>query len=346
MVWRPAVVVPVLALVSMAAAQQPWSAVTTIDGDPVMRGLPRDAIPAINRPVFVKGAGASHMQPDEYVIGVTDGQAAKAYSTWHLNGHEIVNDMLGDRPIAVTWCPLCFTGIVYDRRVDGRTLRFGVSGMLWRENLVMYDRETDSWWAQATGTAIRGPLKDRSLTLVVSTMTTWKDWLARHPDTLLLSKASPDGPQGRSDAYAGYHTSQSLGVTGRFRRSDSGLDDKARVLGFRLVDQSFVVPLTALAGDRVISMASPVPALVVSVGSGAGGRVFLTREHRFSASSEAPGRLVDAATESSWNRNGLAISGPLQGRQLEEVPASLAYWFAWRAFFPASQVIGRPPRVP
>ena len=288
------------------ASQRPWAPVATIDGDPVMRGLPRDAIPAIDDPVFVKGAGARFMRPDEYVIGITDGRTAKAYSAWHLNGHEIVNDRLGDRPIAVTWCPLCFTGIVYDRRVGDRVLSFGVSGMLWRENLVMYDRDTDSWWSQATGKAIRGHFEGKALTMLAATMTTWQDWLTRHPDTLVLSKITVDGLAGRSDAYADYHASRSLGVTGRLRRTNaSGLDDKARVLGFRLDGRPFVVSLEVLA-DGPIALPAPHRGTVEPVGGGAGGRVRLTGG---------------------------------DGSQTD-VPSSLSYWFAWRAFFPESQVLG------
>jgi len=86
-----------------AAPQRPWTEVAVIDGDPVMRGLPKDGIPAIDRPVFVRADDATFMDDDEYVIGVFDGAIAKAYSTWHLNGHEIVNDTLGSASIAVTW---------------------------------------------------------------------------------------------------------------------------------------------------------------------------------------------------------------------------------------------------
>lgn len=302
---------PILAMSLMVtllalAPQRPWTPVTTIDGDAVMRGLPKDGIPAIDRPRFMKGAGAPFMRPDEYVIGVTDGTTSKAYSVWHLNGHEIVNDTLGDRPIAVTWCPLCYTGIVYDRRVDGRVLTFGVSGLLWRENLVMYDRQTGSWWAQASGAAIRGGLMGASLTMIVATMTTWKDWLARHPETLVLSKVTPEGPTGRSDSYAGYHAGTALGVTGRSRRADgSGLDDKARVIGFRVSGQPFVVPLSALASGQIV-FSAPRRVAVVPVGGGAGGRVFLLDD---------------------------------EGKPETELPASLSYWFAWRAFFPSSQIV-------
>lgn len=304
------VALAVIGPVSSSRPQARWEPVATIDGDAVLRGLPKDAIPAISNPRFVRGDRAPYMQPGEYVIGIViDGQA-KAYSLWHLNGHEIVNDRIGDRSFAVTWCPLCFTGIVYDRRVEGRTLEFGVSGMLWRENLVMYDRETDSWWSQASGTAIQGRLRGQQLTPMVSTMTTWQDWLTRHPETLVLSKVTPDGPTGRGDAYAGYHRSRDLGVTGRLKPADSPLDDKALVLGFRVDGAPFVVPLSALSGGRSVVITDPLALEIVPVGDGAGGRVFR--------------RQAD-------------------GSRGDEVPATLSYWFAWRTFFPGTR-IALPPR--
>lgn len=315
MTARPAALALATALVVVAPVfsstpQGRWAPVTTIDGDAVMRGLPKDAIPAISNPRFVRGDRAPYMQPREYVIGVViDGQA-RAYSLWHLNGHEIVNDRIGDRAFAVTWCPLCFTGIVYDRRVEGRTLEFGVSGMLWRENLVMYDRETDSWWSQASGKAIQGRLQGRQLTPMVSTTTTWQDWLTRHPETQVLSKVTPDGPTGRGDAYAGYHRSNDLGVTGRLKSVDSPLDDKALVLGFRVDGAPVVVPLSALAEGRSVVIAEPLALEVVPVGDGAGGRVFRRQP---------------------------------DGSRGDEVSATLSYWFAWRTFFPGTR-IALPPR--
>ena len=143
----------------LLAAILGWQAPGTlirIDGDPVVEVLPKDAIPAIDQPVFVDADQADFMRDDELIIGVASGGEAKAYSTWLLDGHEIVNDHIGSTPIAVTWCPLCFTGIVYIRSDGVREMTFGVSGRLWRENLVMYDRQTNSWWSQASGRSRAG----------------------------------------------------------------------------------------------------------------------------------------------------------------------------------------------
>ena len=155
-----------------------------VEGDPIFRVLPKDAIPAIDNPVFVSADDAEDfMRDDEYVIGIATVSLAKAYPAQLLDTHEIVNDTIEGVPIAVTWCPLCFTGIVYRRDSFDIELTFGVSGRLWRENLVMYDRQTDSWWSQGYGKAIRGTFDGAELETYRSTMVTWSEWRTLYPDT-------------------------------------------------------------------------------------------------------------------------------------------------------------------
>jgi hypothetical protein len=237
---------------------------------------------------------------------------------------------------------------VYARTVAARTLSFGVSGMLWRENLVMYDRETDSWWAQATGRAIRGPLEGRSLQMLPSDMMTWKEWRARHPKTLVLSKIEAGRARGTSDVYTRYHRSGNLGVTGRTRLEGRGVGAKTRVLGFRFNGKAFAVVLDDLASEPVLMSAAPgEPFVIVASPDGSGARAFRAGPHAFSVRT-GPGAavLVDEATSSEWDAfDGVATAGELKGTRLESVPATLSYWFAWRAFFPDSTPL-RPTRAP
>jgi hypothetical protein len=311
-----------MALVTVLAAQ--WTPVATVEGDPVMRGLPRDAIPAIHEPVVVTAADATFMRDDEHAIGVAVGATVKAYSTWHLNAHEIVNDTVAGRQVAVTWCPLCYTGIVYTREVDGRTLRFGVSGMLWRENLVMYDLETDSWWSQATGRAIRGDLEGRQLDPVPSLMVSWRAWRERHPDTLVLKKSTP---RDQTDAYARYHAGGNFGVTGRLRRGASAVPDKARVLGFRLGESAFAVRLDQLPDTGVlIHEIAGATVVVAAAADRSGARVYRAGPHAFEVrlGQGRQSALVDRATGTRWEPfNGTAVEGALAGERLEELPTTL-----------------------
>ena len=188
--------------------------------------LPKDAIRAIDRPDFEPARSADRvMASDELVIGLVGEREQRAYSTWQLDRSEIVNDIFEGRPIAVTWCPLCGTGVVFDRTVGTRTLTFGVSGMLFRDALVMFDRETDTLWTHVDGHAIKGPLAGRSLVPVAAVHATWTQWKTMYPDSVVLKK--------RGDfrsPYESYNRSSSkLGIFGR-RNEDTRLPGKERIL--------------------------------------------------------------------------------------------------------------------
>lgn len=230
---------------------------------------------------------------------------------------------------------------MYARTVGSRTLSFGVSGMLWRENLVMYDRETDSWWAQASGKAIQGELSGSSLTMMTSFMMTWKEWRARHPNTLVLSKTQSGRLRGTSDNYVRYHGAGNIGVTGRLRRAGGNIDDKARMVGFHHDGLAYAAKLDALrAGAAVVARAGDETFVVTGTQDGSGARAFRAGAHAFTVRSGRPATLVDSATGSIWNAfDGVATSGSLAGTRLEELPTTLSYWFAWRAFFPDATIL-------
>ena len=327
-------------LIFFLSIMMPQNIEAVIDGDAVIQVLPKDAIPAIDVPRFVHAADATFMRDDEIVIGVTDGTDAKAYSTWLLDGHEIVNDTIGSTPISVTWCPLCYTGIVYVREVGGSELTFGVSGRLWRDNLVMYDRQTDSYWAQAVGEAIRGEMKGAVLERYPSSMMTWKQWQDLHPNTLVLSKLTGRGLEGMQDRYRDYHRSSRIGVTRRTRFKKDNLGPKARVVAFRVGTEAFAVSLDDLRENVVLSTtAAGKPIVIVVTPDRTTAMVFWSGTHTFGASRKGSGRtlLIDDATKSEWDGfDGRAISGPMAGNQLEQIPSFISYWFAWKSFFPDS----------
>ncbi len=150
----------------------------------VRQVVPKDAIPSIDGPTFSPGYFGSS---DDRVV-VVDASPPRAYPLRILNFHEIVNDAVDGRPIAVTWCPLCGSAVVYDRRVDGQTLTFGVSGKLADDDLVMYDRETNSLWKQSRGTAIAGKLDGETLSVLPASILTYDAFERAHPDGLVLDR--------------------------------------------------------------------------------------------------------------------------------------------------------------
>jgi len=168
-------------------------------------GPPKDGIPAIDNPgsVSVEEADA-WLEPQEPVILVQVEGDARAYPVQILMWHEIVNDTIGGVPVAVTFCPLCNTGIAFERTFDGQVLDFGTTGRLRFSNLVLYDRQTETWWQQATGEGIAGEYTGRRLTFVPASLISWADFKAAHPDGKMLSRDTGHARDYGRNPYTGY----------------------------------------------------------------------------------------------------------------------------------------------
>ena len=167
--------------------------------DQIADGGPgKDGIPAILAPRFVSAGEATFLQDTDRVLGLTQGADAKAYPIKILNWHEIVNDVVGGKPVVVTYCPLCGTGIAFDAAILGQRRSFGVSGLLYQSDLLMYDHQTESLWSQIGMHAVAGPLTGEKLTPVFLEHTTWGEWRAAHPATLVLSTKTGGFPKLRS----------------------------------------------------------------------------------------------------------------------------------------------------
>lgn len=170
-------------------------------------GPPRDGIPALDDPSFITASQESRIGEREPVITVEiDGQTPRAYPIRYLTWHEIVNDRIGGVPVAVTFCPLCNSGMTFDRRVKGRTLSFGVSGKLRFSDMVMYDRETQSWWQQAIGIGIVGEMTGAELKPLPTWMESWAEFRARNPGGLVMDQPKWPRQYGRNP-YVGYDSS-------------------------------------------------------------------------------------------------------------------------------------------
>ena len=264
-------------------------------------GPPRDGIQALDAPKTLPAKDAP-WEDDERVIGVALAGEARAYPLAILVWHELVNDTVGGRPILVSYCPLCGTGIVFDRRVGGETRSFGVSGLLYLSDLLLYDRETESLWSQISAQAVTGPALGERLQPLRSRITSWGEWKQEHPQTRVLSHdTGHDRPYGK-DAYAGYAQTEKLLFP---VPKDSRYHPKMPTAGLRLADGS----------------ARAYPAAEVL---GAGGKV----SERFG------GHAVTVAYDGD---EGLfSIEAPPGVEVIE------GYWFAWAAFHPETEVFTAP----
>jgi Protein of unknown function (DUF3179) len=311
-----------------------------------------DAIPSIDRPCFESPSDAAPLLPDSsLVIGVERGGEAHAYPVDLLSLHEVVNDVVGGEPIAVTWCPLCASAVGYDRRVGARTLTFGVSGYLYQANLMMFDRETGSLWSQLLGGAATGPHRGRTLTRVPLVHDTWARWRAEHPDTLVLSirrdtlgrrftdpyAYSSSGDPDSNVPYSWYTTKLPV-----YRpRTVRGVDDASRVYGVLLAGGAKAYAIPDLRGRPLVEDTFARQPLVVVPNDDALSAAIYSRRvgERVLSFSRRGTTLVDRQTSTSWSAaTGLAFSGPLAGRALGRLPTVSAYWFAWRRFFPKTEL--------
>ena len=170
-------------------------------------GPPKDGIPALNSAEFATPDLTDIPLREPVVTVEIAGETPRAYPLRYLNWHEIVNDEIGGMPIAVTYCPLCNSEIVFDRRVDGRLLTFGVSGKLRNSNLIMFDRETESWWQQFGGEAIVGEYTGKKLSKVVSWTESLADFTARNPEGLIMAEPEGFRRQYGQNPYDGYDSS-------------------------------------------------------------------------------------------------------------------------------------------
>ncbi|MDH4112721.1 MAG: DUF3179 domain-containing protein [Actinomycetota bacterium] len=328
----------------------------------VSGGPPPDGIPPIDRPTFEAPADVTWLEDNEPVLAVQVDDVAKAYPIRIMTWHEIVNDEFGNTPVVVTYCPLCNTGIAFERPViDGELLDFGTSGKLFNSNLVMYDRQTESYWAQATGQAIQGKLVPEELDFVPARLLSWKDWREAHPEGEVLSIDTGFDRDYGANPYAGYDSGFPFLFTGDV---DPRLPGTTHVLGITNADEALALPLEELetvaeagwavtevdvGGDRFVVFWKAGTSSALDAGSIPDGRdvgasvAYVPRADgkRLTFSLDGAG-IVDEQTGSRWSISGEAVDGPLEGTQLEVALAIDSFWFDWAAFHPQTAVWSAP----
>jgi len=324
----------------------------------VSGGPPKDGIPAIDRPRFeTVGRAARWMQDREPVMVVARGDDVRAYPLQILIWHEIVNDVVGGRHVAVTFCPLCNTAMTFDRSVDGTVLDFGTTGRLRHSDLVMYDRQTESWWQQATGEAIVGTYAGQRLRLLATPLMSWRDFQAAYPEARVLSRDTGHSrPYGRNP-YSRYDARRAP-FENFFRGSaDPRLPAMERVAAvesgggavgyaFSLLERQRVVNDT-MAGQPIVifwtpGVASALDAEELARGRDVGATSAFDRRvdgRLLSFEPAGDGRFQDRETRSDWDSTGRAVAGPLAPRRLVPVPHTNPFWFVWAVFRPDARLV-------
>jgi Protein of unknown function (DUF3179) len=318
-------------------------------------GPPRDGIPPVDQPKPTTQTEADEWLSDrEPVLAVEVGDEVRAYPVQILVWHEIANDTLGGRPIAVTYCPLCNSSLVFDRRVRGRTLTFGTTGNLRNSDLVMWDRQTESWWQQLTAEAVVGELTGARLPVLPSQVLGWADFKRLHPEGDVLSRDTGVPRDYGRNPYAGYDRPDSEPFLFE-GETDDRLPPKERVVAVFSDRETLVVPFSRLAREPVVQteaggrpvvvfykrgVVSPLDAPSIQgsreVGTAA---AFDARVDDRQLSFERHGDgFVDSETGSRWDIAGRAVEGELAGARLAPVRHDQQFWFALAAFVPDARI--------
>ena len=318
-------------------------------------GPPRDGIPPIDEPKFIDFEEADrYLGRLEPVISFELNGDVRAYPLSILTWHEIVNDVVGGVPVAVTFCPLCNSAIVFDRRLDGVVHRFGTSGNLRLSDLVMWDRETESWWQQLTGEAIVGELAGKKLTFLAAAIISWGDFKDANPGGKALSQDTGFQRNYGQNPYVGYDRADNPPFL-----FDGDLDGrllpKERVVTVTVGDVDAAFPFSILSQEKVVNYNVGGRDLVVFFKPGtrsALDELLIGMSEEIGATglfdADLDGRkltfradgddFIDNETGSSWNILGKAIEGPSAGKKLTPIVHTNTFWFAVAAFKPDTKI--------
>ena len=328
----------------------------TVAFDEILSGGPgRDGIPPIDDPKFTTPELANEWLGDlEPVIAFEHNGDTRAYTLQILMWHDVVNDVVGGEPVLVTFCPLCNSAVVFKRTLDGVVLDFGVSGNLRNSDLIMWDRQTETWWQQLLGVGIVGELAGRRLTFLPAPIVSWSDFRDAHPDGKVLSRDTGLSRRYGQNPYVGYDRVDNPPFL--FRGDPDGrVQPKERVAAFTIGSVDVAFPFSVLEDEKVVNYNVNGRDVAVffkpgtrtalggaSIGDaaeiGATG-VFDAVLDGWKLTFRPDGdAYVDNGTGSTWSILGTATEGPLAGSNLVPITHANHFWFAWGAFKPDTMI--------
>jgi len=306
----------------------------------VWGGVRKDGIPALVNPETVPASEATFLEDSETVFGIELGGASRAYPQRILDWHEMANDVVGGRAFALSYCTLCGSAIAYATgTTDGKVLVFGSSGLLYRSNKLMYDRDTLSLWSNLTGEPVVGPLVGRGIRLVPlpMTVTTWREWRALHPSTTVLSfRTGHRRDYSPGAAYGRYFASPETMFP--VWRKNPQLATKAWVYAIRAGGRAKAYPLELLFRERIVNDAvGTIPIVLVADPESGAVRAYRRQDHVF-AEGPSSRQLVEPATGERWVVADDFLRPASGAGPLERFAGHRAYWFGWYAFFPETEL--------
>ena len=301
----------------------------------VWGGVKKDAIPPLDDPALIPASDADYLTPEELVFGIEINGDARAYPLRIMDWHEMLNDVVGGVSVSLAYCTLCGSGILFETALDGREkpFRFGSSGLLYRSNKLMYDRETNSLWNQFTGEPAAGPLAGSGITLLTRpvVITSWQAWRASHPETKVLSLDTGFERDYRpGQPYGDYFASKELIFPAYLDDGRLGAKDYVFALRGGAADKAW--PLAAFKGGAVINdMAGAVPLTLIGNEESQTVRAYRTDGRVFEKTGN-PGEVRSGGE--AWQVTEEALRSP-EGEAFPRLPGHIAYWFAWSGYLGA-----------
>lgn len=306
-----------------------------VDGGP---GI--DGIPSIDDPNFTAADEVDFLEDWELVVGIKNGKETKAYPHVILYYHEIVNDFVGELPVTLTFCPLTGSGIGWSRMIDGEVTEFGVSGLIHKNNLIPYDRNTGSRWSQMLNKSINGELSGREVNIVQVVEMTWGAWKNVYPQSQVLNTNTGYDRNYNQYLYGKDYSSDNSRILFPVERNDERLEEKALVHGIRVGFNTKVYPIEEFGNKiEIINDEFEGEKILVAGRSDIGFAVSFNRTLEdgtvlnFSSIDQGLPLLAEDQEGTVWNIFGEAVSGPRQGDKLTATSGYNAYWFAWADFF-------------
>jgi hypothetical protein len=312
----------------------------------VSGGVPLDGIPSLDDPPLMAGRDARYLRKDERVFGVEINGRSRAYPHRFLSWHEMLNDVVGGEPVTLSYCTLCGSGILYSGRTEGSPRTFGTSGLLYRSNKLMYDRQSYTLWSNITGEAVVGRLAGGDLRLepLPVTVTTWGEWLGRHPDTEVLDQKTIEREMSRR----GYRFDYSPGAADLARRGvefpvwqkSDRLARDTEIFALEISGDAKAYPLERLERAGVVNDDLGGLSLVLVSNPESGAVRAYLREDRTFRRGESADLVVDE-TGSVWRVTESALLNSEDGKSLPRLAQGhIAYWFGWFGFHPNTGVYG------
>jgi hypothetical protein len=354
-------IIPIIIIFSLTAIvistnipSEPESDINSIVSlDKIVSGGPiKDDIPSIDNPIFLKPSEVDFISNSELVVGIKYNEITKAYPLLILVWHEIVNDWFGDTPLTITYCPLCYSSLSFIRKIDDEVVEFGTSGRLYKNDLVMYDRQlgkndlvpigsdltnAGNLWSQMLGQAIVGELAGYKLIRIPTDVMQWGDWKKLHPDTLVLSTDTGFTRAYGSDPYSGYY--RSSGTFFPVENEDDRLSKKEIIFGIELEENYKAYPIDIINQQNVVNDAFQDRSIVIFKVASSSPRAYESDFNGINLTFEfQEGRFIDVETRSKWNEYGEAVEGELLGAVMKRVSGHKAFWFAWVDFHPETEV--------